>query len=263
MSGITDLASAAAFLGEGDVLADVWDDATQTWWGGWKAFGEATKFAIKANTELLEKESRARGKRGQLVASVALLKAPEIEIVFGELNVDTARLAFMGTSAALSQSAGTIGAGAKITARQGMWVPVGFRNLTAAGFAVTEDTDTTPDTYVLGTDYEVNWRLGTVRALPGGAIADKQLVRIAGAYSAVDGTVIKGATKPQLRARFFLDGRNLVDGSDAECEVFEAVVAPNSEFDFMADDFGELTLAGKLVTPIGKDSPFEVRFPRL
>ena len=35
MSGITDLASAAAFLGEGDVLADVWDDVTQTWWGGW------------------------------------------------------------------------------------------------------------------------------------------------------------------------------------------------------------------------------------
>lgn len=263
MSGITDLASAAAFLGEGDVLADVWDDFTQTWWGGWKAFGEATKFSIKPNTELKEKESRARHKRGQLVASAALLKAPEIEIVFGELNADTARLAFMGTSAALLQSAGSIPVGSGVIARHGMWVPVGFRNLTAAGFAVTEDTDTTPATYVLGTDYEVNWRLGTVRALPGGAIADKQVVRIAGAYSAVDGTTIKGATKPQLRARFFLDGRNLVDGSDAECEVFEAVVSPSSEFDFMGNDFGELKLSGKLVTPIGKDSPFEVRFPRL
>ncbi len=259
---ITALASAAAYLGEGDVLADVWDEDTQSWWGAWKPFGEATKFAIKNNTETKEKESRGRNKRGQLVASVALLKSPEIEIVFGELNADTARLAFMGKTLNLDQGSGTFAAGTTVTLRHGMWVHVGKRNLVEAGFAVTEDTDTDPDGYTKGTDYEVNWRLGMIRAIAGGAIADKQVVRVAGGYSAVDGKVIQGAVRPQLRARFLLDGRNLVDGSDSECEVFEAVVAPDSEFDFMADDFGEVTLKGKLVTPAGKDSPYDVRFPK-
>lgn len=259
-NGITQLATAAAFLGEGDVLADVWDDDLQAWWGGWKPFGEATKFAVKGNTEVLEKESRGRNKRGQLVASVALLRSPDIEVVFGEANADTLRLAFLGKTAAISQGAGTL-TDEPIVGRTGMWVPLGKRNLVAAGLTVMSADGVT--TYTLGTDYDVNYRLGMVRVLSGGAIADKAALEVSGTYYAVDGSLIQGAVKPQLRVRFLLDGRNLVDGSDVECEVFEAVVAPDAEFDFMADDFADLTLAGKLVTPTGKASPFEVRMPKL
>lgn len=253
------MSTARGFLGEGDVLFDVWDDDTQSWWNSWKEMGESSKFAIKANSELKEKESRGRGTRGQIIASVALLKSPEIEIVLDEVNSDNIRLAFMGTLAAINQGSGTI-TDQVITAKLGHWVPLGVGNFAAAGFTVKSNDGVT--TYVLGTDYEVNYRLGLVRPLATGAIADAASLKVTGTYNAVSGSVVKGATKAQLRARLLLDGRNLVDGSDAECECFEAVLAPEGDFDFKAEDFGSITLKGKLVTPTGKDSPFEVRFPQ-
>ena len=254
------MSTARGFLGEGDVLFDVWDDDTQTWWNSWKPMGESSKFAIGAQSELKEKESRGRGTRGQLIASVALLKSPEIEIVLDEVNADNIKLAFMGRRASLTQGSGSI-ADQVITAKLGHWIPLGLRNFATAAFTVKSSDGVT--TYVLGTDYEVNYRLGMVRPLASGAIADAASLKVSGTYSAVSGSTVKGATKAQLRARLLLDGRNLVDGSDAECEVWEAILAPEGEFDFKAEDFGSITLKGKLVTPAGKTSPFEVRFPEL
>lgn len=253
------MSTARGFLGEGDVLFDVWDDDTQTWWNSWKPMGESSKFAIKANSELKEKESRGRGTRGQIIASVALLKSPEIEIVLDEVNADNIKLAFMGTVSDLAQGSGTI-PDQVITAKLGHWIPLGKGNFATAGFTVKSSDGLT--TYVLNTDYEVNYRIGMVRPLSAGAIADAASLKVSGTYNAVSGSVVKGATKAQLRARLLLDGRNLVDGSDAECEVFEAVLAPEGDFDFKAEDFGSITLKGKLVTPTGKTSPFEVRFPQ-
>lgn len=254
------MSTARGFLGEGDVLFDVWDDDTQSWWNSWKPMGESSKFAIGAQSDLKEKESRGRGTRGQIIASVALLKSPEIEVVLDEVNADNIKLAFMGTLAALTQGSGSI-VDQVATAKLGHWLPLGKRNFATAGFAVKNSTGTV--TYVLGTDYEVNYRMGMIRPLATGAIADAASLKVSGTYNAVSGSTVKGATKAQLRARLLLDGRNLVDGSDAECEVFEAILAPDGEFDFKAEDFGSITLKGKLVTPTGKTSPFEVRFPQL
>lgn len=254
------MSTARGFLGEGDVLFDVWDDDTQAWWDSWKPMGESSKFAIGAQSELKEKESRGRNTRGQIIASVALLKSPEIEIVLDEVNADNIKLAFMGTVSALAQGAGTI-VDQVVTAKLGHWMPLGKRNFATAAFTVKSDDGVT--TYGLGTDYEVNYRLGMVRPLAAGTIADAASLKVSGTYAAVSGSVVKGATKAQLRCRLLLDGRNLVDGSDAECEAFEAVLAPEGEFDFKAEDFGSITLKGKLVTPTGKSSPFEVRFPEL
>lgn len=254
------MADARAFLGEGDLLVDLYDDVSLVWADAWSELGEASKFAIKPNSERLERESRARNKRGQVIASVALTKPAEIEIVLGEVNSQTMRLAFQATASALAQGAGTM-VDQAVTAKLDAWVPIGFRNITAAGLTVQDVTDTT--TYVLGTDYEINYRLGMLRALSGGGIAGGDVLHIDGGYVAVSGSKYAGAVKPQVRARLLLDGRNLVDGSDVECEVYEAVLSVDSQFDFLGDNWSDVTLKGTLVTPTGKTEPFEVRTPEL
>ena len=54
------------------------------------------------------------------------------------------------------------------------------------------------------------------------------------------------------------DGINQADGTQCTATIWEAVLAPDSEFDFLADDFGNVNLTGTLKTPTGKDAPYEV-----
>jgi hypothetical protein len=112
--------------------------------------------------------------------------------------------------------------------------------------------------YVEGVDYLLNKQLGWVKELPGGAIANDQFVRVSGAFSAITGTEVRGITDAQLRARFRLDGKNFADNQPVIVTVFEAVIAADSAFNFLADDFASITLPGRMKTPVGFNEPFTV-----
>ncbi|MFN7817797.1 MAG: hypothetical protein ACK5OQ_16330 [Burkholderiales bacterium] len=113
-------------------------------------------------------------------------------------------------------------------------------------------------TYVDGVDYLVNKQLGWVKNLPGGAIANGQFVRVSGAYGTITGTEVRGMTDSQLRARFKLDGKNFADNQPVIVTVHEAVIAADSAFNFLADDFASISLPGRMKTPAGFSEPFTV-----
>jgi len=102
-----------------------------------------------------------------------------------------------------------------------------------------------------------------LRVKAGDAVTAGQTLELTGTYNAVSGSRLKAGTQAQIRARLLFNGRNLVDGSDAEVEVWEAVLAPTNPIDFMSDKLVDITLTGKMVTPAGKDAPYEVRLPKL
>ena len=224
---------------------------------GLEEMAEAFKFAIKANADIKELESKGRDSYGQVLATVALQRPAELSIGLRGANRESLTLAFMGEQAALNQGAGTVTDEAS-GAHLGKWVQLSRQNLNAAGFALTNTGGTT--TYVLGTDYEVNYRLGMYRALAGGAIAEAQELLADFSYAAISGTRVRGAVRPQLRCALMLDGKNLVDDRPVICRVWEAVLTPSAEFDFLSDDWSEIELEGRLVTPPGKTSPFEIEF---
>lgn len=246
---------ARGFIGAGDVFLNPYDESgVQT---GWVSAGDASKFAIKPNSDIKELESKGRGTYGQVVATVALQKPADFSITLREANRTNLTLAFMGQQATLSQGAGTVTEQA-VTARLGKWVELGHQNLASSGLVVTNDRGTT--TYVLGTDFEVNYRLGLLQALPGGAITEAQALKVSYAYGAMSGALVRGAVRPQLRCSVMLDGKNVADDRPVICRVFEAVLTPSGEFDFLADDWNEVELQGRLVTPSGRSEPFVVEF---
>lgn len=247
------------FLGEGDVLADIFNPTTGAYANAYQPFGEASKFSVSSGADTIEAVSKGRNRRGQLVASVALAKPGEIEIVLTEVNALTLQMALGATVSAMAQGAGTLNA--QVTAQLDKWVDLGKRNIAEAGLSVKLHGSST--TYAAGTDYLINYHLGKIKVLSSGAIAAAAALDVAGSYSAVSGDLLKAGTQPQIRARLLFDGRNLVDYSDAEVEVWEAVMAPTSPIDFMSDKLVDITLKGKMVTPAGKDSPYEVRLPKL
>lgn len=246
--------SARGFLGAGDLYARVYNPTTGQY-DQWTGPFESTKFEIKPNSELKEMSSRGRSTYGQVIESVPLPKPADLSVTFAEVNKESIAMALFGTASVVNQGSGNI-TDEVVTAALGKWVQLAHGNVATAGFVVTNSAATV--TYVLGTDYEVNYRIGLVRAIPGGAIADAASLKVDYAYNAISGTAIAGGTQTQVRAQFKLDGVNFADQLPVIVDVWEAVLTPDSAFDFLQNDFAEIALKGRLKTPAGKTEPFTV-----
>ncbi len=245
---------AQVFVGAGDLYVNRIDPTTGLSIGLAGPF-ECEKFAIKTNTEIKEKTSKGLTTYGQVIGSVALQKPAELEITMSQTGKDGMTMALLGTASALSQGSGSITAEA-IVAKQGYWVQLSKQSFAVAGFSVTH-TSGSP-TYVLGTDYLVNYQLGMVKVLSTGAIADGATIKVTGTYTAITGTQIAGATQAQVRGAFLLDGKNYADDNRVIVRVLQAVLSAGDVFDFLSDNFGTVPLKGKMETPTGQSAPFTV-----
>lgn len=248
------MSAARGFLGAGDLYISRYNPTL----GAFEEFVgpvETTKFEIKPKVELKEMVSKGRSTYGQVVESVTIPQPFEFTVNFAEVSGDTLVSAFLGTKVALNVGAGTLTA-VSVIITKGAWADIGAMNIATAGFLVKDTTGTT--TYVLGTDYEVNYRLGRLMILPGSAIVDGASLKVTATFGAISGTVISGGTNPQLRVKFKFDGKNFADGLPCIVDVWEAVIAADSAFDFLAGDFAAVALPGRLKTPVGKSEPFTI-----
>lgn len=246
--------SSRAFIGAGDLYINRYDPATGLKLGRAGPF-ECSKFEVKPNTELKEQTSKGRSTYGQVIESVAIQKPADVSVTLTEMDKDGLTLALLGTQAAVNQGSGTI-TDEVMVARLDKWVSLSQQNFASAGFSVAH-TSGSP-TYVLGTDYLVNYRLGMVKVLSTGAILEGASVEVSGTYNAITGTLISGATQAQVRAEFVLDGTNFADSLPVIVTAHEVILAPDSAFDFLSDGFGEVTMKGRAKTPAGKTEPFTV-----
>lgn len=249
------MSAARGFLGAGDLYIARYNPTTAAF-DDFVGPIETTKFEIKPKVDLKEMTSKGRSTYGQVIESVPIPKPFEFTVNFAEVSGDTLVAAFLGTKTDLNVGGGTMTA-AVVKIKKNAWVEIGHMNIATVGFTVKDVTDAT--TYVMGTDYEINYRLGMLKILTGSAIVDGANVHVNGTYGAITGTQIAGGTNAQIRAKFRLDGKNFADGLPCIVDVHEAVIAADSAFDFLANDFASLALPGRLKTPVGKSEPFTVK----
>jgi hypothetical protein len=245
--------TARGFMGAGNVLADIYDEDTGKW-GGLDYVGNTDMFAISPKSDIKNSLSKGRDNYGQVLETFAINGPSEFSITFNEINKTTLGMKLQGKVEAINQDSGTLAA--TVTVKLDKWVPIGKLNLSGEDLTVKDATGTT--TYDLGVDYEINYRLGLIRALSSGDIAADASVKLAGTYNAVSGTRVLGSRKPQVRARFLFDGKNLADNSPCICEVYEAVIASSDAFDLLDDNPAKATLKGTLKTPSDKTEPYRV-----
>lgn len=243
-------------MGAGDLYISRYNPTTAAF-EGFKGPYEATKFEIKPNVELKELSSKGRTTYGQVIESVALPQPAEFTLEMPEVNKQSLSLALLGTESTINQGSGTwTNQPVTVTAKD-IWIDLGKMNVAEAGFQVQDATNAT--TYVKGTDYDINYKMGWLKILPGSAIVAGATVEVSGTYAAVAGTSIAGATQSQIRAQFRLHGVNFADGLPVIVDVWEGIIAADAAFDFLADDFATLSLPGRLKTPAGKTEPFVVK----
>ena len=247
--------AARGFLGAGDLYISRYNPTTGLFDDFTGPF-EATKFEVKPNVELKEMSSRGRSSYGQVIESVALPQPAEFTLELPEVNKESLSIALLGTESAINQTAGTLTAAPVTVASKDTWLNIGKQNITA-GLVVKDATGAT--TYVMGTDYVLNNRMGWIKILPGSAIVKGDVIKVTGAYGAVGGTLIRGATNSQIRAKFRLDGVNFADQLPVIVDVWEAVISADSAFDFLSNEFASISLPGRLKTPTGKTEPFQVQ----
>lgn len=247
--------AARGFLGAGDLYISRYNPTTGMFDDFTGPF-EATKFEVKPSVELKEMSSRSRSGYGQVIESVALPKPAEFTLELPEVNKESLSIALLGTESAINQIAGTLTDAPVTVTSKDTWLAIGKQNITA-GLVVKDATGVT--TYVLGTDYVLNNRMGWIKILPGSALIKDAVIAVTGAYGAVGGTLIRGATNSQIRAKFRLDGVNFADQLPVIVDVWEAVISADSAFDFLSNEFASISLPGRLKTPTGKTEPFQVQ----
>jgi len=245
--------TANSFRGAGRVLADVFVDGAPS--GTYVEFRQIAQFSLKSQSDIQNATSHDWLDFGQITDSVAIPKEPEFSMKVLQIDKDSLRIALMATASVVAEAAATITDEA-VTLQPGVFVPLKYRNLAADGLKVTSVDAAT--VYVLGKDYDVNFRFGLLRALPGGALAVKTPVLVDYTTHAIASTRLAGARVPSLRAKLLFDGINLVDQHPALATVWDVLLTPQGDVDLMSDKWVELQLNGAMRTPAGKDSPYEV-----
>jgi hypothetical protein len=247
--------SAAASLYEVDVFISLYNFATQSWE---PVAGpvESSSLSFSPQIERKNKTSRRIGKTGQVIASVGIPQPTEFALTIDEITKETLTLAMMGKRETINEPGGSLVDEPITLDTQGQWVPLGARNFSATGFTVTDGAAVDPETYDLGKDYEVQWALGMIRSVVGGAIANGSTVEVSGTHNAVSGTRILGSRQADVRMKLHGEARNMVDGARGIITVHQAVVTPSEAFDFLSEEFATLALTGIMETPVGMDSPY-------
>lgn len=216
----------------------------------------ANAFETKQKVKRIDLISNGRSNRGHVLDSVPIPEAPELTIGLDQVDKDTMLIALMGTSAAYSQSAGTLVA-ESVTAKLDTWIPLSKEALTDAPLTVTDAMAAV--TFIEGHDYLINRHMGWIKPLSTGVITDDQPLKVGAAYGAFTGTVISGATKADIRAKFILDGINQADDSLCVVTVHEAIISSDAAFQFMSDKFNNIKLTAAMKTPPGEVEPFSVK----
>lgn len=240
--------SPIGLIAAGDLYMDFLDSNGNS--TGFQLAGNCKKFAPKVETETKENKLNGRDTFGQTAESFTRITGSSLSMTFNRYDPQILAAAFMGSAVDMAAAAGPYTA--SITAIKDRWVETGYTGLDTC--VVKDATDTT--TYVAGTDYEVNKRTGMIKALT--TDLDGDTLHVSGDTLAKTGAKITAGTQSVVNVALRLDGKNLATGGNVLVTVWQAQLRSETDFDFMGEDFPEVTFTGTLITPTGKSWPFQV-----
>lgn len=227
--------------------------------------GKPAEFAGPINVTRLEltppqpeeivRPSFERDTYGQALDSVNLPgEAPRIAMDFDSLPSELLADALAGTVEGFDEAVKTATSEA-VTLSNGMWTKLPHSHIDTDGIEVTETSGSTMLTK--GEDYEVEAVTGLIRALNDAAAVD---VTVNYDTKAAKGSRVLGATEISKKRQVIMDGINLVTGKPAAVTIFAATFSATQAMDLMSREFASGTLEGTMITPEGKNSPYEIDF---
>lgn len=216
---------------------------------------EVDKLEIKPDADKQTIPSKKAERYGQSRKTYFLGKPTTMTIATNEIPPVMLAAAFMGNSVTINQGSGSKTDLAVTLPAYPAWAELPNTNIASTGLTVTG-----PAAAVLavGTDVEVNYALGLIRATKTGAVKAGAACTLSYTYNAVTGSRIQGSVKPAIDTKVLLDGTNLIDGSPIKLIVPLATLSPKNAVDFMSEKAIVITLEGEAVVQDGETAPYYI-----
>lgn len=207
------------------------------------------------NSTIVPRISNMTESYGQALDSYTNVEPPELEFETDEARGEILAMPFRGTTSTMTQASGqdTVDT---ITAHMNKWTKLSKRNLETAGFTVKNEGGTV--TYVIGTDYEVDYVEGMVKP-KGSTIIEGAILKVQFDHKAMSGTLIQGAQKTIIRAHIILRGQNMANGLHARFEAEKVLLAAQGDLTLLNSgktDWLVTKMGGTIETPSGSTVPY-------
>lgn len=216
----------------------------------------ASSLSYQPQADSIDVMDTRKDKRGQLIVSVADPKP-----MIGTLEIVTTPVKLLsmysqGDVGTVNETTTTV-TRAAVAWEPDLWTRLPHRNLST----VVIDDGATPvvDTWVEGTDYELNAARGMFRPIMGSDMANATSGKISYSAGAVTGSVVNISGKPTVRARLEFDAVN--DANDGKPVVWVAdsvLMTPNGELDLASDKPTVLKFKLKFEAPSGTPATLEM-----
>lgn len=255
----------AGLYGSGDMYFNLINPATNLP-GGWSGKIYTGSFNIETPGELTELLSKGRDDFNTVIGAVGIKQPDSLTFSLRGGDLEMYRLNWLGTVAALTQTAGSV-------VDELVTVPIGAARFRVAGAQISTVVVTSSPagtTYVSGTDYTVeNARMGLIAIVAGSALqtavngasgAGLPLL-VDYAKATIAGTKILGAVNPSITGEIFFDGLNQESQKPIEITIPRAVITPQGGIDLLNEGFVEAQFSCRLVKVTGQPAPFTANFP--
>lgn len=192
---------------------------------------------------------------GQNLDTVNIPGGPSLSISVDDIDADTVGMAFRGDVVDLNLPALTAAA-STLTVESGKWYAVAPNGYKIGTLLVKSDDGV--DTYVAGTDYQLDADGAMIYIEPAGDIVPGE-IGLTVTAPAVTGKRVNPATKAALRIAISGRMKNLATGKFMLVNVPDASVSPSADVDFLSGDFAVNEMTGPIRTAPGAE-PFTVDF---
>lgn len=215
--------------------------------GLWRHLGNVTRFELTPTVETLEKQSSMEGARGTL-KEVVTKTTMEVGLTLDEFDPENLALALFGSVSAYSQSSGTATDTSLGTSnsKKGYWLDTGKKKITVTAVKVGATT------YTLNTDYTVDSETGMIYITPNSTIVDGSTVLWSGSYAAITSTQIQALADAKIECALQFRSASDATGPRFLCDVWKASIQPDGALSMLTEQFGEITLKGKVLADTSK-----------
>lgn len=225
--------------------------------GAYKLVGDAYPLSIKVETKQITVKSRRVETAGQVIAAKNEVTDTAGSLTLREWNAANLAWALSGIATAQTAAGSAVVDEVVVAPVAGDYVELAHRDLSAV---VVKHTSGAP-TYVAGTDYTVDARLGLLTIIAGGGIIAAASLKVSYTYAAKAGYVVDVGSQAQIRVAILGHLFNEFSSEHFDLEIDSAVLAASKEINFISDagsDGEQLDFSMTLETVAGKTSPGRV-----
>jgi len=229
-------------LGRGEVYFDRFASGVST---GERFLGNVTALSLTTTDEVTDKYSSVEAS-SPLLKSIKIRRTVEVTLTMDEYKMENIALALTGTVTTGTQ-ASAVGQTATLTnVKKGRTYSIGKFNLSNVTVEVAAAAKT------LGVDYEVDLTWGLIYIIPGGTIADAATVTVDYDCAAIASyqNLKGGDADIEGKLRYVSDNSA---GSNDMLVIPKLQIIPEGETGFISDEFGNMTIKGKILSVAGAD----------